>query len=200
MSSLAEKKRQLRTEIKRRRAALSPEERKILSLAICRKLLESELFRGARTIFFFASFGTEVETFPALGEALLRGRRVALPRTLLGERRLVFHQVFTLGELVPGPYGILEPPRKNPVIPPEEADLILVPGLAFDRQGYRLGYGGGFYDRFLAGLSAPRVALAFSFQILPEIPHEPHDLRVDLIFTEEDLIAVSERDFGKASG
>ncbi len=191
MSSLGEEKRRLRAEIRARRAALAPEERKRLSRIICRKLTASELFRRARTIFFFASFGTEVETFPALGEALLRGQRVALPRTLLRERRLVFHRVFTLGELVPGPYGIPEPPRQNPVVSPEEADLILVPGLAFDRRGYRLGYGGGFYDRFLAGLSAPRVALAFSFQILPAVPHEAHDLRVDVIVTERDLIVIS---------
>ncbi len=191
MSSLGEEKRRLRAEIRARRAALAPEERKRLSRIICRKLTTSELFRRARTIFFFASFGTEVETFPALGEALLHGQRVALPRTLLRERRLIFHRVFTLGELVPGPYGIPEPPRQNPVVPPEEADLILVPGLAFDRRGYRLGYGGGFYDRFLAGLSAPRVALAFSFQILPAVPHEAHDLRVDVIVTERDLIVIS---------
>ena len=178
-------KAQLRRELKRKRAALSPEERRQCSLRICALVEASPVFRQARTVFLFASFGTEVDTFPLLGRALLSGKRVALPRTLLSEKRLVFHRIFTLGELVPGAYGIPEPPPENPVVPCEEADLVLVPGLAFDREGFRLGYGGGFYDRILRKIRAPRVGLAFSFQLIERVPREEHDLPVDGVVTEK---------------
>ena len=132
-------KRRLRQKILAERAKLSMKERKNLSRKIVEKLMALEVFSRAETVFLFVSFGDEVETQELIGQSLLLGKKVALPRTLLSERKLVFHQLYTLGELVPGPYGILEPPRKNPVIPPEEADLVVVPGVAFDSKGHRLG-------------------------------------------------------------
>ncbi|MBX6422776.1 5-formyltetrahydrofolate cyclo-ligase [Thermosulfurimonas sp. F29] len=185
---IMELKKQLRKEMLQKRSELSPEERENLSLSICHRFLKTELFERSRTILFFASFGTEVNLFPALGAALLQGKRVGLPRTVISRRTLFFHQIFTLGELVPGPYGILEPPPENPLISPDEVDLVLVPGLAFDRSGYRLGYGGGFYDRFLREIRAIKVAPAFSFQVVKNLPHEKHDLPVDFIITEREII------------
>ncbi|QJA06580.1 5-formyltetrahydrofolate cyclo-ligase [Thermosulfurimonas marina] len=187
MSSIGEEKARLRAEMRARRAGLSPDLRRHLSRKITERLLELELFRQARVIFFFASFGDEVETWEALGRALLEGKVVALPRTHLRERTLSFHRLYTLGELVPGPFGILEPPAENPEIPPEAAQLVLVPGLAFDPQGRRLGYGGGFYDRLLSRTQGFRLALAFECQIVERVPTEAHDLRVEAILTEKGL-------------
>jgi len=178
----------LRKEILARRKALSKEERKALSRKILQHFLESPFFSKARTIFLYASFGSEVETFELIGKAILRGKLIALPRTHLREKKLSFHRLYTLGELVPGPYGILEPPGTNLEIPLERADLVIVPGVAFDRRGYRLGYGGGFYDRLLSKTRVLKIALAFALQVLPKIPTKAHDIRVDYIFTEREVI------------
>lgn len=188
MSSIKEEKNRLRKKILAERARLTIEERKNLSRKIMENLLATEIFSRAETVFLFVSFGSEVETLELIGQSLLLGKKVALPRTLLSEKKLVFHRLYTLGELVPGAYGILEAPTRNPVIPPEEADLVVVPGVAFDRKGHRLGYGGGFYDRILTRVRAPKVALAFDLQVLPEVPAEKHDQRVNYIITEKEVI------------
>lgn len=173
------------------RASLAPEVRREFSRRICLHLVSLKEFQEAGTILFFVPFDAEVDLLPALGRALLEGKRVGLPRTLISRKALVFHQLFTLGELVPGPYGIPEPPATNPRLFPERSELILVPGLAFDRRGYRLGYGGGFYDRVLGRVRALKVAPAFSLQIVEEIPREEHDLPVDVLVTEEGVFRVS---------
>ncbi len=189
MSSLAEEKKRLRKEILALRKRLPLETRHILSKNIIEIFIKTTWFLKARTIFLYVSFGTEIDTRDLIGRALLGGKRVALPRTNLRQRILTFHRLYTLGELVPGPYGILEPPERNPVVHPEEADLVVVPGVAFDPQGGRLGYGGGFYDRLLSQTKAPRVALAFALQIVPRVPREPHDLRVDYLITEKGILS-----------
>jgi len=188
MSSIKEEKNRLRKKILAERARLTIEAKKNLSRKIMENLLATEIFSRAETVFLFVSFGSEVETLELIGQSLLLGKKVALPRTLLSEKKLVFHRLYTLGELVPGAYGILEAPTRNPVIPPEEADLVVVPGVAFDRKGHRLGYGGGFYDRILTRVRAPKVALAFDLQVLPKVPAEKHDQRVDYIITEKEVI------------
>ena len=187
---MREEKGRLRKEMRTRRAALSAALRRQLSRKITQRLLQLEIFRRARVIFFFASFGSEVETWEAMGQALLQGKVVALPRTHLRQQCLIFHQIYTLGELVPGPFGILEPPVQNPEISPKEAQLILVPGLAFDLEGRRLGYGGGFYDRLLSQSPGFRLALAFECQIVEQVPAEAHDLRMEAILTEKRFVEI----------
>ncbi len=185
------KKGNLRKEILSLREALGPTKRKELSRRIVKHLLKSRYYQKAKKILLYASFGSEVQTDELLKEALRDGKEVYLPRTLVKEKRLALHRVFDPSELKPGAYGIPEPPASNPEILPQDLDLIVTPGVAFDPRGGRLGYGGGYYDRLFA--KAPqvqRVGLAFSCQIVPELPLEPHDVRMHALVTEDGLLEV----------
>ena len=126
-----------------------------------------------------------------INEALLAGKRVALPVTDINRQEIFMRAVGRYPEdLVPGVFGIPEPREACPAIAPEEIDLVLVPGVAYDINGYRLGYGRGYYDRFLPRLrpGALTVGLAYAFQIVPTVYPEAHDRPVRLIVTEEGII------------
>ena len=137
----------------------------------------------------YASFGSELDTRPLLRAVLASGRVLALPRIDRAARRLVLHQVRDLGtELRPGVWGISEPdPERCRPVMPGEIDFVLVPGLAFDPEGGRVGYGAGYYDRLLGGWPEPLpllVAAAFELQVVPAVPVLATDHRVDLVVTE----------------
>ena len=180
----------LRQAVRAARGGLSAHERRARSAAICRRLQRLKAFREAGTILAYHSVGSEVETGALVRAALRAGKRVALPVSLKKSWKLVFRQVCGRdGELVAGLAGIPEPRRSCPVVRASEADLILVPGTAFDPQGWRIGAGAGFYDRFLArARRATRIGLAFEVQMVPSVPHDPHDERLDMIATERRLI------------
>ncbi len=185
-------KKSLRRKILSIREALAPQKRKEFSWRITNYLLESPYYQKAQKILLYASFGSEVETGELIAKTLKEGKEVYLPRTLTKEKRLALHRLFDLQELKPGAYGILEPPEENPEIDPQELDLIVTPGVAFDRRGGRLGYGGGYYDRLFAQApKAQRIGLAFSCQVVEELPLEPHDVRVQALVTEKGLMEVS---------
>ena len=189
-SALKEEKRALRKRVLAVRDALDPEERRARSAALLARLLDLPQWKRARTVHLFASFGSEVDTLPLLRALLAEGRRAVLPR--VAGRRLLQHCLLRYeADLVPGAYSIPEPGPRCPELPPAEVELVLVPGVAFDRSGGRLGYGGGFYDAFLAACQAPRVALAFALQLVPRVPREAHDLGVHAVVTEEELVIVA---------
>ncbi len=176
----------LRKEALARRAQLTPAKRWQKSREILRHFLAWSGLAQVKKILLYASFREEVETWPFLHWALATKRELYLPRTLLKEKALAVHLLKRYEDLFPGAYGILEPLPVLPRIAPQELDLIVCPGVAFDPQGGRVGYGGGFYDRLLeAAPQVPRVALAFSCQVYTSLPLEPHDIRMDLIFTEK---------------
>lgn len=125
-------------------------------------------------------------------------RRVALPR-VAGEF-LVMHWVGSPQTLIKGRFGILEPPASDPVAAPTALDLILVPGVAFDRAGGRLGRGRGYYDRFLAATSAIKVGVCFEERLVPEVPCEAHDIRMDAILTPAELILCGRKSIGSDPG
>lgn len=126
----------------------------------------------------------EVDLSRAFNQAL-NEKEVYLPCTDTKQRTLYFHRVKSLAELKVGAFGILEPSSEAPEISVKDLDLILVPGVAFDSTKGRLGYGGGFYDRVLRETKALKVGVAFSFQVVPELPLEPFDVRMDLLLTEQ---------------
>ncbi len=177
-------KKELRRRILELRAKLSPEKRRLFSQEARRNFLKA-FMNEAQDFFLFASFGTEVDTYPLIGTLILSGKRVYLPKTYPSKRLLRFKRTYTLGELVPGAFGIKEPPEENPEGFPGARDIVVVPAVAVDRDGFRLGYGGGYYDRFLKGTEARKVALVFSLQVVSLVPREAHDVRVDYIVTEE---------------
>ena len=137
--------------------------------------------------------GPEVATRPILERAWSEDKRIACPKVEWRPRGLVSYAVTAADQLVEGRGGLLEPDpeRARPV--EEGFDLVLVPGLAFDRRGGRIGYGAGFYDRFLEETDALKVALAYSLQVIDSVPVEPHDVPVDRILTEDESIVCGDR-------
>lgn len=179
----------LRRSILARRDALDPAERARLSSAALTRLRALPVCRRARAVLGYASFGTELDTRPFLHVVLATGRTLVLPRIDRAARRLALHQVRDLEtELRPGVWGIPEPdPARCRTATPAEIDLVLVPGLAFDPEGGRVGYGAGYYDRLLGDWPAPVppiVAAAFELQVVSAVPVLPTDHRVDLVVTE----------------
>jgi 5-formyltetrahydrofolate cyclo-ligase len=179
-------KRAAREQALSRRDALSRERRSRLSAAICAQAAAVPELEAAGTLLLFCSFRSEIDTLPLLEWALARGRVVCLPR-VLGPHVMAAYRVRNVGaDLEPGAWGIPEPRAGLPEVAPEAIDAVVVPGAAFDVEGHRCGYGGGFYDTFLPLTRAgvPRVALAFEAQIVDEVACESHDLAVDAIVTE----------------
>ncbi len=180
----------LRKEILARRDSIPGPVRKIKDRAIAERLFSLNEIRQARTVFFFASFRSEVDTFPMIMRCLAEDKRVVLPRvegTDLG-LYLINHP----DELAPGYIKIPEPTvisddRKVSI---HDVDAIVVPGAAFDPRGNRIGYGGGFYDRLLAGLqkSVSIIAPAYEEQVIESVPAEQHDRGVTIIVTDRQEI------------
>ena len=182
--SLPARKAALRAEIRFRLGRLDPEQRRRDSAALCRRLTTAPEWSAARAVLGFSALPTEPDPAPALRAAALAGRTVALPRwdADLGEYRPA--RLPPDAGLVPGPFGVPEPAPSSPWVPVERLDLVLVPGLAFDRRGRRLGRGRGFFDRLLARTpNARRWGVAFDLQIVAEVPTEPHDINVHLLVT-----------------
>jgi 5-formyltetrahydrofolate cyclo-ligase len=176
-----------RREVRARRDALAPPERAAKSIAIADRVLALPEVTRARTVLAFWSFGSEVDTGPILERLHDAGVRVALPRI---EGREVVPVAWAPGDPVTETaFGALEPAGAD-VLAEVGLDLILTPGLAFDRRGFRLGYGGGYYDRLFrrTGTAAFRVAIGFGIQVVEEVPHGRADLAVHAIVTETEVI------------
>jgi 5-formyltetrahydrofolate cyclo-ligase len=184
----------LRREMLARRGAMAAEERKRLSAAAQGALIQSDWFLGARLLLLYSPFRGETETSLIVKEALRGGKRLALPRVEQETRRLWLHAWSgAVSDLCSGAFGILEPGADGALVEPGAVDLVVVPGVAFDRHGTRLGYGGGYFDRTLPMIRranpAPRlIGLGYGFQVVPELPRDPHDIPVDAVATEAGLI------------
>ena len=173
-----------------RRSALSCGEWALLSRAVQQRFLEAELFLGAAVIALYAPVNREVDTSVVMSEALATGKTVLFPVVAGGT--LLFREITGKHDLEGGAFGIPEPRNECPERQPEEADCIVVPGVAFDRSGRRIGYGKGYYDRALHRLEGTgRLAgFGFDFQLVDEIVGEPHDVALDLIITERRILPV----------
>ena len=177
----------LRRAVLRRRDALPREERALLGARIVAAILDLPTYQKADAVLAYASFGTELRTDELLRRVLAAGKALLLPRV---ERDgLCLYEVRDLaGDLEPGTWGIREPrPDRCPPADPDSVGFALIPGVAFDKRARRLGYGGGFYDRLLAGglpEGTPLVSGAFGVQIVDQVPTDPHDAPVDLVVTE----------------
>ncbi len=168
------------------RASLGAQERKTKSVIIQQKLMELPEFQLAQTVMLFLNFREEVET-TAMAEATLAcKKKLVLPRCAPHGIMLPIEVHDLIQDIEPGTYGIREPKLTLGVVDPSEIDLIIVPGSGFDLQGNRLGYGGGFYDRFFMLLKplTPRVALGFECQVIPEVPVGKYDAKMTKLITE----------------
>ncbi len=166
-----------------RRNALGPEEIAKRSRSVQDSVLKSSFFNSAKSIGAYFAFGSEVRTDFILGEGKKLGKQVALP-SIEGDK-IVFYEMSSAKYLVKGRFGIMEPLPYGKIT---ELDLLIVPGIAFDRAGYRLGYGKGYYDRFLLEHQTFSVGLAYSFQLVEKLPRGRQDMRMDAVATEGRVI------------
>ncbi|MBI2877857.1 MAG: 5-formyltetrahydrofolate cyclo-ligase [Candidatus Tectomicrobia bacterium] len=190
--SIAQRKAEIRRKILNQRLAASEEECQTRSALIHERLFAQPEFDRARIIAFYLAIDKEVRTQEMVREALRQGKRVLIPKLYREPASLLLSEVQDIDvELRRGPWGILEPQEQylRP-IPLAEVELILVPGVAFDLQGGRIGFGKGYYDRMLSRVERPvgLIGLAFEFQVLPEVPQQEHDIPVHKIITEKRVI------------
>jgi 5-formyltetrahydrofolate cyclo-ligase len=190
--SLIEEKRALRRAMRERRGALGVEERAERARAANQNLSALPELAAARAVAGFVATRSELDPAEALAEAGRRGAAVAFPRVTAGEPRLRFHRVAGPEDLLPGAYGILEPQPACPEVSADALDVILMPGLAFDGDGHRLGYGGGYYDE-VAGLvrrqgRALLVGVGFDFQLVDRCPAGEEDVNIDRVVTDARVV------------
>lgn len=172
-------KKELRRSIREQKRAMTAEDIDNRSAKLGALFAASEAYKNAKTIYGYLPYNQEVRTVPMLEQALRDGKRVAVPKCYGDEMRFIFLE--DLSKVEKGYAGIPEPIADGPIADDKTA-LVLMPGLAFDPQGHRIGYGGGFYDKFLAAEpDHPTLALCYEFQMLPELKTEEHDIPVDYV-------------------
>ncbi|MFZ0679819.1 5-formyltetrahydrofolate cyclo-ligase [Candidatus Binatus sp.] len=190
-TTVADEKKNLRAIMIACRDALPGERAAAWSESVQRKVLASESYRDASAIVLYAAIGNEVSTDLILADALASGRPVFYPSIDVAGKTIVVRRIRDRAELVPGAYGILEPPPSAEVLDRKSFAkvLVCVPGVAFGIEGQRLGRGGGHYDRFIARLGgeAITVGLAFSFQLFDRVPETELDRRLNFIVTESEV-------------
>ena len=172
-------KQALRAEIRAKKRAMTPAQIEAASGRLAELLFAHPAYQAAKSLYGYLSYNQEVRTLPILEQALRDGKQVAVPKVYGEEMRFIRMQDLT--RVSKGYSGIPEPVDDGPLANDKHA-LVLMPGLAFDKEGHRIGYGGGFYDRFLAAEPEhPTAALCYDFQMLPHLDTDPFDIPVDLV-------------------
>lgn len=177
----------LRKEMKEKRKALDEKKRMELSKQVLSKLVASEVFQNSKNIFVFVSFGTELFTHDFIKNSISLGKNIYIP--FIDEEKNIMYasKLNSFDDLELGYYNILaQPVEKINIVDPKLLDLVLVPGLIFGENFYRIGYGGGYYDKFLSqeGVTAKKIGICFDFQLVEYVDFEPHDVSLDEIITD----------------
>jgi 5-formyltetrahydrofolate cyclo-ligase len=184
--AIDQQKRALRAGLREHFNQITAGERAFLSRQAMLRLGKAQWLEKVRTVLLYSAMDTELN--PAAGARCLMQKQLSLPRFDSGtERYCAAHYSGRPAELVSGKFRIQEPPPEARCIPWKELDLVLVPGVAFDRAGRRLGRGRGFYDRLLAEVPGIKCGVAYDWQILTEVPSEPHDIMMDFVLTPSQL-------------
>lgn len=181
----------LRDRLRALRAARPQQEQARDAQAVAARILALPAYQSARTVMTYAAARGEIALEAVMADALLRGKALALP-LCTGPGRMQARRVTDLSRLRPGRYGIPEPGPDCPELAPETIDLILVPGVAFDPRGGRVGQGGGYYDRFLPLSRALRVGVCPEFALLDRVPVRAHDQRMDAVVTPSATLMMHE--------
>ncbi len=188
-STIELEKKELRRRVREQLSLLSPEALRRSDDALFSRFLALPQVEAARTVFaFWGISGKEPETARLIRNLIVRGKAVGLPRMLPG-RRMEVRRYDPDKPLVPVSFGIFEPGENCPLMERERVDLALVPAVCYDRRGYRLGFGGGYYDRWLEGFSGMKIGLCREAVLQDRVPVEAHDSRVDLLLTEEESLS-----------
>lgn len=186
------KKRQVRNQAMLSRKVIDKKSREEKSAQIFARLKEEEAVKNAKRVMVYVNFQEEVETRDLMEYLWGQGVELAVPITDPVTRSMQASLVESFADLVPGNFGVLEPSKwATKIIIPDTIDLVIVPGLAFDRQGGRIGYGAGYYDRFFAQVpEADLIALAFAEQMIDWVPMEDHDRYLPKIVTDQEVINI----------
>ena len=189
---LPAEKKQMRSAVLARRDAMSPSERAVASRAIVDKLCTLTNYQSANVALIYMTFGSEIETKPFFERIVADGKMVVLPRVDKPSQTLMLHSVESVAELQCSRWGIFEPATSAPMVALKEVGFALLPGVAFDRTGNRLGYGRGYYDKLLsrADPTLARVAAAYACQIVEKVPAGPWDQKIDALITENEIITI----------
>lgn len=185
---------QQRRQVLARRDALAPAERSRKSKQVLDRLWQLAEMTSTATLFVYVNFRSEVETLPLIRHSLARGIRVAVPLTDVKGGRLIPYAITDPDrDLQPGYCSIPEPVAGLAAVDPATIDTVILPGSVFDKQGGRLGYGGGYYDRFLCNEApqALRIGIAFELQLVEHVEVLPHDERLHILVTEDRIIHIS---------
>jgi len=189
MKAINSLKAALRQEMMALRDNLTDRERR--SVAICAQIMAMPIYRAVHAIHCYLAMRSEVDTRPLIGDAFARGKRVVVPVVVPKAADLSHAWLASLeaGDLVAGNFGTFNPREMQPAAP-SDWELTIVPLLAFDRRGYRLGYGKGYYDRLLGSMPMPTIGVAFASQEVDELPVESYDVPLDCIVTEDEVINI----------
>ena len=177
----------LRNRMRVKRKALSRAQQEEAAQAVYERLCALEAYANAQCVMAYMAARGELSLAPVIEDLLGRGCMLALPRCE-APGVMTARRVTDIAQLVQGAYGLWEPDVSCEVLCPEQMDLILVPGTAFDRSGGRIGQGGGYYDRFLPGMRALRVGICHGFALLDSLPMYAHDQRMDMIITPDETV------------
>ena len=191
MPEIKEEKKALRAAYKEKRKQLSKKQKAVLDRKLCLAITSHECFKKADILLSFCPSFLEPDISPVAKEALRQNKKVAFPLCDLKTHTMRFIYVSSLDELVVGSYSIPEPPSNNEEYAGESNALCLVPALAFDREGYRLGYGGGYYDRFLCSFCGVSAGVTYSDLICDRLPHGEFDIKTDIIISERGTIFIN---------
>jgi 5-formyltetrahydrofolate cyclo-ligase len=179
----------LRKEMKRVLNLISEEQHEAHSTSIANALYETCLWKEARVIAATVSRNKEVNTKAIIERAWRDGKKVAVPKCNPTTSQMVFYEITNFSQLETVYYGLAEPIVEETVpVSKSSIDLLLVPGVVYSKNGYRIGYGGGYYDRYLTDYTGQKLSLAFDCQVVSEVPYESHDIPVEYILTEKELI------------
>lgn len=178
-------KNEIRNKIINLRNNLTEEEMKKANNRIKDKVINSDIYKNAKSIFIYVSFGSEVSTTDIINDALQSGKEVYVPKTNKKAKEMEAIRIYNLNNMTVDKWGILEPINVDKDKIGKEFDLIIMPGVAFDRKGNRIGYGGGYYDKYISKYQKKTtlLALAYDIQIVDNIESEEHDIRVDYIIS-----------------
>jgi 5-formyltetrahydrofolate cyclo-ligase len=171
------------------RGKLTKKELRLKSEAVCNRLKQSDEYKNSTILYIYMDFKNEVITRSIIEDAHKTGKKVAIPK-IIGDE-MYFYYIKSVSNLQKGYFGILEPETTMPAM--DQDGIMIVPGVAFDEKGYRIGYGKGYYDRFLQKHKRfKKIAFAFELQIVEEIPYDGYDVPMDLIITEERVIQIKQ--------
>lgn len=184
-------KKEVRNVMSKRRKSMSEQEVSHKSKTIIEKVMNTEEFKKSKNLMVFLSFDNEVYTFDLIDKAMDMGKKVVVPYTVKDTYEIIPTLLKNIEEdLEVSSYGYLEPKKeKITTVQEEDIDLTIVPGLAFDKDMNRIGFGKGYYDRYLAKTrkDSKNMAIAYEYQVLEEIPHDDYDVKMDYIITEENI-------------